>query len=467
MNAPLGELASLTDRAWLVGGAVRDELLGRASVDHDVVVGGDPRRLARELGRRAGAHSFALSEAFGAWRVVARDRSWQIDLTPIMGGTIEDDLARRDLTINAIARPLAGGPAIDPHGGTADLRARLLRMVGPDSFSDDPLRTIRLARLAAELEFEVDPPTRAAAAAGAARLTAVSAERVFAELRQIIASDRVLDGLALMDALGATAVVLPELTALHAVQQSDYHHLDVHGHTIAVLEQTVALERPEMLEQAFGDHGHAVSELLAEPLANELTRGTALRFGALFHDAAKPQTRAVTPDGRVTFMGHDTAGAELVEAVFGRLRASERLISHVAALTRNHLRLGFLVHEAPLSRRAVYRYLRACEPVEVDVTVLSVADRLATRGRNSERAIERHIELARELIGDALAWRAARPKPPVRGDQLARAIGVTPGPELGRILAELEEAAFAGEVETEQQALERARELLGRAAPDR
>ena len=146
-----------------------------------------------------------------------------------------------------------------------------------------------------------------------------------------------------------------------------------------MLAETIELERDP--ERWLGEHADAVARLLAEPLANELTRGQALRFGALLHDVAKPQTRRVTPEGRVTFIGHDAAGAEMAAAVLTRLRASERLREHVAALTRHHLRLGFLVHEMPLGRRTIYRYLRACEPVQVDVTLLSVADRLATRGR--------------------------------------------------------------------------------------
>ncbi len=133
----------------------------------------------------------------------------------------------------------------------------------------------------------------------------------------------------------------------------------------------------------------AGAALLAEPLADELTRGEALRWGALLHDAAKPLTREVrAEDGRVTFIGHDARGAELARAVLARLRASERLRAHVAALVRHHLRLGFLVHEPqPLARRTVFAYLRACAPVEVDVTLLSVADRLATRGDRAQEAV--------------------------------------------------------------------------------
>ena len=258
-------------------------------------------------------------------------------------------------------------------------------------------------------------------------------------------------------------MVLPELSRMRGVEQSPYHHLDVYEHTRSVLAETIELEREP--ERWLGEHADAVQRLLAEPLANELSRGEALRFGALLHDVAKPQTRRVTPEGRVTFIGHDVVGAEIAAEMLGRLRASERLREHVAALTRHHLRLGFLVHEMPIGRRAIYRYLRACEPVQVDVTLLSVADRLATRGRGSEAAIARHLELARELLGEALAWREARPRPPVRGDELARAVGLRPGPELGQILSELEEARFAGEISSPEQAIDRARAIVGDRGP--
>jgi poly(A) polymerase len=146
-----------------------------------------------------------------------------------------------------------------------------------------------------------------------------------------------------------------------------------------------------------------------------------------------------------------------------RLRASERLRAHVAALTRHHLRLGFLVHSQPLAPRDVYAYLTATEPVEVDVTLLSVADRLATRGRKAEESIERHVGLARELLPEILAWRerGGRPTPLLRGDKLARRLGLDPGPELGRVLAALSEAQYAGEVTTEEEAVALARSLLG------
>jgi poly(A) polymerase len=465
VSAPIEALVSVaTESAWLVGGAVRDRILGRPTDDYDIAVAGDARRVARALARAVDAHTFSLSETFGVWRVVARDHSWQVDVLPVVGRSIETDLAQRDFTVNAIAEPVGGGEYVDPFGGLEDVRARTLRMVSPRAFTDDPLRTLRLARLACELEFQVDDETASAAAASAPELVRVAPERVFAELRRIVIADRALEGLALMDVLGATDAVLPELSRMHGVEQSQYHHLDVYEHTRLVLASAIELTRRP--EQWFASQAGAVAQFLDEPLANELTRGQALRFGALLHDVAKPQTRRVTADGRITFVGHDVAGAEIAAGVLTRLRAGERLREYVAALTRNHLRLGFLVHEMPVSRRAVYRYLRACEPVQVDVTLLSVADRLATRGRGADDAIARHLELARELLADALAWRDVRPRPPVRGDELARAVGLRPGPELGRILEELEEASFAGEISSTEQAIDRARAIVGGGGGD-
>jgi poly(A) polymerase len=425
----------------------------------DLVVAGDAKPAARALARAAGGPAFALSDAFGSWRVIAPDRSWHADLSPLRGGSLVADLALRDFTVNAMAEPLAGGERVDPHGGEADLAARRLRAVGPYAIADDPLRALRLVRLAGELQLGPDPETTALARAHAARVAGVAQERVFAELKRVLAGDAVLLGLERMDDLGLTAVVLPELEALRGVEQNRYHHTDVHGHTLEVLEHVVALQRDP--SAVFGaEHAGALRALLAEPLADELDRGMGLRLGALLHDVAKPATLAHTPEGTPTFRGHDRLGADMARATLGRLRASDRLKAHVAALTRHHLRLGFLVHERPLQARALYRYLLACDPVEVDVTLLSVADRLATRGRKAPEAIARHLDLAREVLPAALAWRAqGRRRPLVRGDELAEELGLERGPELGRLLAAIDEARYAGEVVSREDAVRLASRL--------
>jgi poly(A) polymerase len=447
--------------AWLVGGAVRDRVLGRAVADLDVVLDGDPHEGARSIvqaARRAGdgAVCFALSEEFGAWRVVARGGGWQVDVERMRGGSLGGDLALRDFTVNAIAEPLGGGEPLDPLGGLADLHGGRLRLAGPTAFEDDPLRVLRLVRVAVELNLEAEQQAIEAARVQVARLAQVSPERVFLELRRIIASAHALRGLELMGELGAGEVVLPELGAMREVQQSRFHHRDVYGHTLEVLERTIALTGSDPGETLGAEHAERVSALLAEPLADGMTRGEALRWGALLHDAAKPATRSVRAlDRRVTFIGHDVQGAELARGVLGRLRASVRLREHVAALVRHHLRLGFLVHESqPLARDTVFEYLRECDPVEVDVTLLSVCDRLATRGAKAEHAIEAHLALARAMLGDALRWREqGPPRPLLRGDELAQELGIALGPRVGELLEELTRAQYTGRVTTRVQAV--------------
>jgi putative nucleotidyltransferase with HDIG domain len=447
------DLGQAIGEGWLVGGAVRDRLLGRATQDFDVAVPGDPRRAAKALRGALGGAAFPLSETFGGWRVVGPRHAWQVDLLPLTGGSLQTDLAARDFTVNAMAEPLSGGPLTDPHGGAGDLEARRLRMVSPGALVADPVRTIRAVRLATELGLTVEPATLAAVRDNAPALRRIAPERVFAELKRIVCAAAPGAAVALMTDAGVTAAVVPELLALRGVEQNVYHHRDVFGHTLEVLDAAAGLQRdPSVL-------GEGVAERLAEPLADELTRWGGLRFGALLHDIAKPVTRGERPDGRVTFIGHDDAGAAMVRDILARLRASNRLADHVAALTEHHLRLGFLVHERPLGRRSVHRYLRATAPRSVDITVLTVADRLATRGRNAGDAIAAHLDLARAMLAEALAYREQPPL--VRGDELARALGVRPGPHLGRLLAELEEDRFAGEILTREDAIARARERLG------
>jgi putative nucleotidyltransferase with HDIG domain len=458
VRAALGEGGG----AWIAGGAVRDAALGREVRDLDLAVAGDPAVGAKAIARAGGGHAFELSAEFATWRAVAGDGSWQVDLTALRGETIEADLAERDFTVGAVAVPLLGGDPVDPYDGLGDIEGRLLRVVGERSFASDPLRMLRAARLAAELRLEVDAATVALARAEARRAAEPAGERQLAELRQLVGGPDPLRGMALLDELGLTAVVLPELEALRGVEQGPNHHLDVHGHTMAVLARTLEVESE--LERFGGEHAPELYALLAEPLGDEVSRGTALRFGALVHDIGKPATRSQA-NGYVTFVGHDQVGAEIVATICGRWRASRALTRHLQGLVLHHLRLGFLVHEAPLPPRRVHEYLRATEPVSADVTLLTIADRLSARGSGpfaTEDVIEAHLELARRMLAATLDWRRDGPPPPLlRGDELAAELGVEEGPELGELLTELEAAQYAGEVASRDDAVAFARSLRG------
>lgn len=449
--------------AWIVGGAVRDAIRGRPVLDLDLAVPGDPRALARRIADLDGGAAFELSAEHGTWRAIGAERRWHADVGALRGPTIEADLGRRDFTVNAIAVALPGltGEPIDPFAGSADLRAGLLRAVSPASFADDPLRILRAARLGAELGLELEPGTRALAIESSSRAGEPAGERQLAELRALVAGRDPIAGLALLDELEATPRVLPELAALRGVGQNPNHHLDVHGHTIEVLARLLEVEAE--LDRYAGAAAPGLRDLLAEPIGDEMNRGEALRFGAILHDVGKPATRREHERGMVSFVGHDRAGVEIVAEACERLRTSRALSRHLQALTLHHLHLGFMARERPLTPRREYEYLSLTAPVAADVTVLTIADRLSARGSGataSAEMIEAHLELAREVLPAALRWhRDGPPRSPIAGDELAGALGIEPGPELGRLLGEIEAAVYTGEVESAADAVALARRL--------
>ena len=458
---------------WFVGGVVRDALLGRPLSDLDVVIDGDVEQLARGLGRTLSAAAFPLSEEFGGWRVVPHEGGWQVDITPIADGGIGPDLARRDLTVNAIACPAETVQAqgkgafsdeqnlIDPHGGIIDLRSQTLRHVGPDSFADDPLRVARLARIACNFGFHADPATVQLARASAAGLSRVAGERAMAELLSILASPDPVGGVRLLKNAGGLSALIPELDEVEGLGQSVYHHLDVWEHTLEALSHAVDLQVNPYRLGASADQTHS---LLNQQLADGVTRWTALRLAVLLHDVAKGRTRTEYPNGKIGFPGHDQLGAQMSEVIVERLRGSAKLKQRVSTIVRHHLDLGFMCDRIPVTRREQLDYLRASSTAAIDLTVLTVADRLATRGKNGDNAIALHLEVAGEMITAAVELELnGLPEPLLRGDQLASELALTPGPQLGELLAEIEAARYAGEISTPSEAIAHARRVLAAA----
>jgi len=437
-------LRDVADRAWLVGGAVRDAALGAEVVDVDIAFDGDPAEAARRIAADGEGHPFELSGEFATWRVVARDGDWKVDVAALRGSSIEVDLRLRDFTVNAVAVPLAGGDPLDPSGGLDDLEQGILRACADRAFADDPLRVLRAARFLARSGLVPEPRTAGLARAEAPRAGEPAGERQYAELRLLLAGADPLAGVGFLDEVGAMAAVLPEVAALRDVSQSANHHLDAYEHTLEVLRRMQEVERD--LPRYCGEQADAVAARLAAPLADELSRGDALRWAALLHDVGKPATRTER-DGRVSFIGHDAAGAGMVADLCRRLRTSRRFATHLGAMTRDHLVLGFMVRERPLSRRRVWDYLSRTAPQTVDTTLLTVADRLSAQGGDVPgEAIAGHLELAREMLAAAIAWEDGDPEPLLRGDEITAEVGIAPGPLLGEAIAELAAARFAGEV---------------------
>jgi len=434
---PLREAFPGDQQLWLVGGAVRDVLLGRPLADWDLVTLGDAEATARGYASTIRAPVFPLSERHGAWRVVGGTH--EVDVTGAPDG-IDADLARRDLTVNAIAVRIADGAIAAVPGALNDVAAGVLRAVSDFSFRDDPLRLLRLVRLSAELGLAIDPATGIQARRDASHAAAPAGERQQAELSRILLARDPVDALLQLEDLGLLAVVLPEVAALRGVSQNRYHHLDVLDHTLQVLDAATDLATHPA--GTFGPAASAVVAALAVPLDADADVALAVRWGALLHDIAKPTTRVVREDGHVAFPGHAQEGAEVAVAILSRLRCSTALQRCVAVLVREHLRLGFLVSEEGLDARSVFHYRQATDPWGIASVIVSLADRWSTRGTKArQRWIRRHEQLAVEM---ALALAQPVPEPLLRGDALALAIGCKPGPELGRLLALIAEEQAAG-----------------------
>ncbi len=463
--APLAPLAPAASAGWVVGGGLRDALLQRPVADVDLALDGDAREAARLLAKAHRAARFPLSDAFGAWRVHGGDLPYTVDITPLQGGSLDADLAKRDLTVNALALPLGGGELVDRHGGVADLHSRVLRMVGPTVLRDDPVRLVRVARLACQLGFAVDPATRLRARMDAGEVLRSAPERVAEELRRIARLPDAWRGLETLDDLGVLGVLIPELEEGRGLEQTPYHHKDVLGHTLEVVQRVCEIRADAA--GVFRSSGPQIAAALDVPLADGLTRGEALVLVALFHDMAKPATYAVTPEGRATFFHHDRRGAEMAAQWCIRYRTSTRFREVVALCVRRHLALGFCVHRQPLSLRQIDRYLRSTAPAEVELMVLSVADRLATNGpRTTPPQIERHLAVAREMATWHFALLHRGPiRPLLNGAELADLVGRVPGRWTADLVEALREEQVVGLVRTVAQAERFARDWADRHPP--
>lgn len=453
-----GQVAEIVGDAsastWLVGGVVRDALLERPLVDVDLATGADPEQVARTFARATGGTAFALGDDFGCWRVAvpsddgasepAAAPAIQLDVCSLRGGTLTHDLAARDFTANALAVPLTGDATIiDAFGGGDDLAAGRLRMIAAAAFDEDPLRMLRAARIAHVLDWGIDDATRDAIRARASRAVEPAGERTFDELRQLLLHPEARRGWRLLELLGLDSVLLPELEACREMAQSRFHHLDVHDHTLAVLDNCEDL----LAATEFWLPLPVEDGLRAVAWSDRQRLGVLL--AALTHDLGKPGTRQLRADGRVSFVGHDDVGMGIVDAIAERWRWSGSLRRHVRQLVGTHLDIGYLLH-TDRGVRQRWRLRRRLAPVTAEAIVLSVGDRLATAGPDDRRRwVRSHLELARTLWADH--WREQRdgvPAPVLDGLELAEAAGISPGPRLGVLVESLAEAQAIGEVAT-------------------
>lgn len=423
-------------RLCVVGGYVRDAALGRESAEIDFVAASRCTRLVHDLRQRWRTRGYRFRKrGVTTWRFRLGDT--MVDIVDASRRGLERDLFRRDLTINAVAFDLCGGTVIDPVRGCSDLRAGRLRPPADGAFRDDPVRALRLCRFIAQLPgFRPTRDARRAAAAVARPLRRASVERVGHELDKLLMSGRPRLGLENLEALGLLTSVLPELEAtVHCVAGRD--RPDVWTHT---------LDAVAVAAQA-GSHRLPGARFLVSPEDRRV-----VQWSLLLHDISKPETLEFAPDGRPTFHGHEVLGARRADTLIRRLRLPAALRRRVTRLIRFHLRPGHLA-DAGGPVRGLRRLVRDADD---DLALLAVHAAADARASGSPDARTRWAGLRTVLLELLEMWEARPASPPpslVDGRDVMSVLGLTPGPEIGRVLDSVREAQEDGAVRTRGQAL--------------
>ena len=486
------------EAAFLVGGFLRDCLRSGAvpegdelPPDLDIAVprlGMELMGLGRELADRLDGAYVSLSPTRNVCRIVAetsretdgpgteRRQQHIIDLAGFFASDpIEDDLARRDFTINALALPLSRwrpGPAsewadsvIDPFGGRADLAQQRLRALSPDVFRSDPGRLLRAVRLAGQLRLRLEPETARLIRQNAPLLERVSPERVRDQFLLILAGDGARGQLEVLDRLDLLCRVIPELAATKGVDQTRAHYWDVWNHLLHTVEFVELVTRGHQHSAIYSlaPWTEESAGYFAQEVSDGHSRRTLLKLAALLHDIAKPQTKKPDATGRIRFLGHSELGADMARTRLQQLRLSSRGTELVAQMVRHHLRPAQLRNQGQTpSLRAIHRYYREVKDAAVDTVYLALADYLAAKG--PEIAAEQWAEHARMLtyVLQVGPWQAPARGPArlVTGHDLMEGLGLPPGPRLGRLLEQIDEAQAAGEVSTREEALALAKSLV-------
>ncbi len=463
-------LAGRQAAAWVVGGSVRDMLLGVPTADADLVVDTpNVPQLGRQFANEIGGAFYHLDQDRNYVRVLsepdAAGTRALLDITPLGNHDIASELSRRDFTVNAMALPLENWQApdklIDPLDGCADLRQRVLRAVKPTIYVDDAIRLMRLARLAGQLGFAIDEETAALAKRDAARIADVSPDRLRDELCKVLGLSDAKSALRLLDDIGVLSRIMPELDAARGVTQPIEHYWDVFDHLVetvgymdGLLDEDRRTADSSLSQMPWSEH---VADYFAEEVSGGVDRAILTKLACLLHDIAKPQTKTVEESGKTRFLGHPEQGAEVTEGVMERLRFSRRANAYASLVVRQHLRPMQLSNNLQTpTRRALYRFKRDLGDAAIGAVWLSMADFLAAKGPmldpNEWRRRVSHCSLVMESILTEPADDMAAPQL-VNGHMLMKTLGVGPGPQLGQILEAVREALAADEVSTPEEAL--------------
>jgi tRNA nucleotidyltransferase/poly(A) polymerase len=453
--------------AYLVGGCVRDRLLGRPLYDLDLALDGDGLLLARRLANHFQGAYYPLDEARGTGRAIlpgGEDGPLVVDIARFRGPELGADLADRDFTINALAADVRRPQEVIDHtGGLADLAARLIRPVSADSIRNDPLRALRAVRLAAQLGFALAADTQALIRRDGPALGQMAGERVRDELARLLALPQAASSLDRLDELGLLTVILPELAPLRGLAQPPPHHLDVLAHSLATVHALEKiLEAMAGADQAQATRLAALSPFfdrlrahLALVMSDARPRLVTLKLAALLHDTGKAAAHTMDEGGRIRFLGHERESSRLASDAMRRLRFARPEVRLGTTIVQHHMRPLLLAQQNSVSSRAVYRFFRDNQEAGIDVLCHALADHQATYAPGAaDGDWPRLVALTARMLGDYWQRQPERIDPPplLTGADLLREFGLQPGPQIGDLLEAVREAQVSGEVRSREEA---------------
>ncbi|MEW6008817.1 MAG: HD domain-containing protein [Candidatus Omnitrophota bacterium] len=443
---------------YLVGGCIRDWLLKREEIlDFDFAVNSHSLKFAKELSKKLKAPFVLLDEPHGCARIVVKNNSETInlDFSDFRASTIEEDLRKRDFSINALALKLddiflsnkkISDSLLDPYNGKSDLKKRRVCFLDYNTFSNDPLRMLRAFSISARLNFKIDKKTIVKIKKESGKIRNVSRERVREEFFKLFSIVRSYPYFSLLEKSSLLEKIIPEIKLMYRLKQGAYHHLDVWRHTLETLRQL------EMIIISL--RSKKLTAYLNEEVSGNHKRFALLKFSAILHDIAKPATFSRV-GRKIHFYGHERLGAKMAETIAERLRFSTKEKKALKNIIYWHLRPGHMADLESLSERALFRYFRDCQEEAVSVALLSLADQRATRGKlqdDSQR--KRHEKLIRFLIIEYFRRNEEhRELPLINGNVVMKSLHLEPGPMVGKILNELKEAQAEGAIRTKMQAI--------------
>lgn len=442
---------------WLVGGVLRNIALSAPPApDYDFAVMGDTAEFAEKAASKFGGTPFALDEEAGAYRVVVKgDGAATLDFTPLSPGGIEEDLAKRDFTVNAMAIELrslfeGGRELIDPFGGLDDARAGVLRTVSAGAFDSDPLRMLRAVRLSSQYGLRVEGATYSIIREKAGLIERSSPERIRDELKALFANNGTGKGIRLLYDTGLVNTVIPEISGW-----PDVDGYDLLSHSLSALSEAERI-LGNMSEGAFPGFSERLKEYFHRR-EMELPNHAVFKLAAFLHDFGKPLALS-REEGRLRFIGHDTKGAESVKGLLERLRFSRKTSNAVSFFVANHHRVFMLAGLKERSYRAKGHFFRASGgPGGLLLLCLALADARATRGGEDPELFSVVMEMLDFYYGP---YSRKKPKPLLTGDEIMEAFGVKEGPMVGGIIQELNDGVEKGEIRNRKDALRHIREWL-------